>query len=879
MALASSDVLARLIDGLQAEAPHHLSPLELAELLWLARRCPPSRPPGGPTVAVSAEAAQPPDDLAPQTARVTPSPHAAAPPPPLEATGEEDAIPFFPPPPPRLRTPPAANLLPPEVLPTSGDIRFGLPLRLTEPALFADRFRVLRQLLPLMRRQPDPMRPWLDESETVEVYAERRILLPVLRPSLEPALRVIVLLDAGVSMEVWRPLAAELGAILASGQAFSAVEVRDFEINEGFTPPAGESQPTTLVLLLSDTAGRHWWDGRMFAELERWARRMPVVLINMLPMRWWERTAIGWARRVAVVNSQPTASNRRYRVASPSPGRRMEATSGLALPVITLESSGLALWAAMAMGNSEMAVSGILIPPAAEREKLLEEFLPPPGPAAGSSRAGSSPAGSAGERAAAERARALGLWEEFQGDASPRAQRLLMVMAAAPVLTLPIMRLLLATKVIEADTPLPLAEVLVSNLLRCTPGQRPPASRRQRALALERLQFELEPAVAELLRERLSPGDSLDVIRAVSDLIERRWNQLGTGHSFEAVLTDPTLQLPEGMEGLLHFATVTADRLDSLPGAAYKQFAQRLRQGARLEPADPFPPDRFAFEPIASEAAQLLRFPPVADFAFRTARAVDVPAETFPFTTARLEPPYREPILSPGTAQGFREWLVPPAPGGAEWTCSAVLEGHGGSVEALLALPDGRLASASADKTIRLWRVGGSEPAVAAPKPSVRDRLSGSCERVLVGHRMAVKGLVAGADGLFASSSDDGTINLWDLATGECIESVAIDDAVATTIQLGPGDALDVWGPKTVLVDQQLAASWADEAISIWDRGSRARLAVLRGHTAAVNGLASLPNGRLASCSDDGTIRIWEVVPGSCAVQIELGKVLAQGGL
>jgi len=35
--------------------------------------------------------------------------------------------------------------------------------------------------------------------------------------------------------------------------------------------------------------------------------------------------------------------------------------------------------------------------------------------------------------------------------------------------------------------------------------------------------------------------------------------------------------------------------------------------------------------------------------------------------------------------------------------CEAVLEGHTRAVHALAALPDGRLASASEDYTVRMW--------------------------------------------------------------------------------------------------------------------------------------------------------------------------------
>jgi WD40 repeat protein len=55
------------------------------------------------------------------------------------------------------------------------------------------------------------------------------------------------------------------------------------------------------------------------------------------------------------------------------------------------------------------------------------------------------------------------------------------------------------------------------------------------------------------------------------------------------------------------------------------------------------------------------------------------------------------------------------------------------------------LASASADKTIRLW-----------------DPSSGHCAQTLVDHKMGVQGLAFSHDGkLLASSSADKTIRLW----------------------------------------------------------------------------------------------------------------------
>jgi hypothetical protein len=75
----------------------------------------------------------------------------------------------------------------------------------------------------------------------------------------------------------------------------------------------------------------------------------------------------------------------------------------------------------------------------------------------------------------------------------------------------------------------------------------------------------------------------------------------------------------------------------------------------------------------------------------------------------------------------------------------------GGQVNALAALPDGRLACGCNDGSIRLW-----------------DPASGSCSAIFEGHQYAVMALAVLADGRLASGSDDQTIRLWDPASGSC---------------------------------------------------------------------------------------------------------------
>jgi formylglycine-generating enzyme required for sulfatase activity len=641
--LATADFLTTLIEGLNAEAPHSLSPREVADILWLSRSplTPATDQAGGSTLDDSSQAKSQ-IGAAAAVDLNQPAPKSLNQPPLGPLPQEEDPlVPFFPPTPAQAYSAPEANLLPPELLPSSSDLPGLLPLQLTQSPLLQDRSAVLRAFEPLMTPVPSAQRQWLDEEATVEAYAETLLLAPVLKPTLEPRLRLFVVLDTGVSMEVWRPLAEELRGILASSQAFRAVDLHSLDLGQAQLGEEGLSEQPTLVLLISDAAGAHWWDDRMFSLLELWGRQVPLVLLNMLPSGWWDRTALGIAPPVAVRNTLPGCPNQQYHVAPPSRWQPLAASSGLPLPVITLEGQELAIWAAMAMGDHNMASSGVLIPEASHRSEQLDQFLIPP-------QATEDPS------PADVREQALSRWQEFQADASAQAQRLLMVMAAAPVLTLPILRLLLEAKVKDVATPLPLAEVLVSGLLRCHPTQN------SDTLA-HTLQFELDPGVAELLGERLSPADTLDVIRAVSDVLERRWNQLGTGQSFEAILTDPNTPLPQQFkdlkDGLRHFATVTADRLERLPGKAYRDFAAKLRQGSGQTPADPFPAKQFNFEPIEIECAQLLRNPEVLEIPFSTAESKELPAQWFEFKTASLVPGNSQPEYQESRRLGYQEIL------------------------------------------------------------------------------------------------------------------------------------------------------------------------------------------------------------------------------
>ncbi|MGE3822505.1 MAG: WD40 repeat domain-containing protein, partial [Isosphaeraceae bacterium] len=147
-----------------------------------------------------------------------------------------------------------------------------------------------------------------------------------------------------------------------------------------------------------------------------------------------------------------------------------------------------------------------------------------------------------------------------------------------------------------------------------------------------------------------------------------------------------------------------------------------------------------------------------------------------------------------------------------------VLEGHGARVNAVAALGDGRVVSGSEDGTVRVWN------------------LSTGDATVLAGHGGSVRGVAAWGHHGVVSGSDDGTVRLWNLSTGDA------------RVLKWPGDS--VWG-VAALGDGRVVSGLDDGTVRVWDPESEV-VTVLRGHGRPVNALSVLTDGRVVSGSDDG---------------------------
>ncbi|MFP4221072.1 MAG: SAV_2336 N-terminal domain-related protein, partial [Phormidium sp.] len=464
--------------------------------------------------------------------------------------------------------PPQAEIVPkPEPSQTAAG-GGGLPIRLADAPSLREPLTLARALKPLMRRVSGG-RDWvIDEVATSEQIASQGIWIPVLRPRLEPWLDLDLVIEDCLSMLLWRHTLRDLEKLLKNYGIFRDVRVWSLltdnpeavKIRRGIGATAKHQAPRSprelidptgrrLVIVVSDCVSKVWREGKMTPILDLWAKRGSMAILQMLPEWMWKRSGLGWEALVRLQGLNPGDWNQNLKVDEFPLWWDEEVTHQVVkVPIFTLEPESVGSWARLVAGKGKVWAAGYLFKYAENQRRRQRP-------------------NSGGELTAEKRVNG------FRATASRVARKLAGLLAAAPVITLPVVRLIQET-LLKESLQVNVAEVFLGGLLK-------PISEIDMETDPELVQYDFMPGVRELLLESVPVDEMVSVIDKISSHVAKN---LGLSvKDFGAILKNPQ-QLGEGavQENAIAFARVTAQILKSL-GGAYIEFAEQLESSSVVE--------------------------------------------------------------------------------------------------------------------------------------------------------------------------------------------------------------------------------------------------------------------------------------------------------
>ncbi|MGB8700217.1 MAG: SAV_2336 N-terminal domain-related protein [Thermosynechococcaceae cyanobacterium] len=351
-------------------------------------------------------------------------------------------------------------------------------IKVKNPPSIRNGLELARSLRPLIRVVPSGRDVRLDENETVRKVAEARIWLPVTKPVLEPWLDLALVVDESSSMLIWRQTVLDFQRLLKQYGSFRDVRTwglvateeassQDFQqykvyLRSGFgiaakqqdlQDPKALIDPNRrrLVLVVTDCLSTIWRRGFVFPALNTWAENGPMAIVQMLPEWLWVRTALRHTSPVQFYGLEQGIANQQLSVVGSSTFDQEEdgVVNTIRVPVLTLEPHRTGVWSQMVAGKGGVQASGVIFSPhlqsVVDQNELRRRQIQQP----------------ATDLSPQKRV------DDFRLTATPMARRLASLVAAAPVINLPVVRLIQET-LLEDSQQVHVAEVLLGGLLTPT---------------------------------------------------------------------------------------------------------------------------------------------------------------------------------------------------------------------------------------------------------------------------------------------------------------------------------------------------------------------------------------------------------------------------
>lgn len=123
--------------------------------------------------------------------------------------------------------------------------------------------------------------------------------------------------------------------------------------------------------------------------------------------------------------------------------------------------------------------------------------------------------------------------------------------------------------------------------------------------------------------------------------------------------------------------------------------------------------------------------------------------------------------------------------------------------------------------------------------------------KVLEGHKRFIVSINRNIEGtLIVSSSIDGTIKIWDVETGKCIQTLNQHNKWSYSVAFSPDNT-------------KVISASSDKTVKIWDLNSGKCIKTLSGHRGQVWQVEYSPNGKyIVSGTERGIVKVWNAETG-----------------
>lgn len=211
----------------------------------------------------------------------------------------------------------------------------------------------------------------------------------------------------------------------------------------------------------------------------------------------------------------------------------------------------------------------------------------------------------------------------------------------------------------------------------------------------------------------------------------------------------------------------------------------------------------------------------------------------------------------------------------SSFTCWAKFTGHAESIGAIalprgspnsdsdyLANPPKFLLTGSQDRTIKRWDI----PKESKGKKTLAPRAAYTRKA----HDKDINSIDVSPDNsLFATASQDKTVKIWNLTTGDTLGTLKGHRRGVWSVKFAPTSLnASILGGSTG--GKVIATGSGDKTVKLWSLTDYTCLKTFEGHSNSVLRTLFISNGlQIASSGGDGLVKIWDVKEGECSTTLD----------